>query len=68
MARFTFALDPLLRARKRDEQAAQREVAAINRDRLELEARIRRMQQTISAGKHSLQSSLVGALKMSRGR
>ncbi len=64
MPRFTFALEPLLRTRKRDEQTAQRDVAKIERERLALETRIRRKQHAISEGKSALQDRLVGALKM----
>lgn len=64
MARFNFALDPLLRARQRDEQAAQRKVATIERERLVLEDRIRRKQRAISEGKLALKGVLVGVLHM----
>ena len=64
MARFNFALDPLLRARQRDEQAAQCDVATIQRERLDLETRIRLKQRSISESKQELKGALVGMLHM----
>jgi flagellar FliJ protein len=65
MPRFRFTLDPLLRARLRREQHCQREVAKLERERLDLEARLRRYQGDLAAGKDSLRDRLVGPLDTS---
>ena len=62
MPRFRFALEPLLNARRKAEEAHQRIVAGIERERLELENTLRRQQLAISESKRSLQGSLVGTL------
>lgn len=64
MARFVFKLDPLLEARRRAERSAQRRVAEIERERLALEDRIRRMQQAIASGKQAMKGRLTGVLHM----
>ena len=64
MTRFIFALEPLLKERLRNEQAAQRVVAQIERERITLENRIRTKQQAISQGKHELKGKLVGNLDL----
>jgi len=65
MPRFTFQLEPLLAARRRAEEALQRDVADLHRQRLDLEGRIRRRQQAIRQGKQELRGGLVGPLRMS---
>ncbi|UCD76367.1 MAG: flagellar FliJ family protein [Phycisphaerales bacterium] len=62
MARFVFPLQPLLRARRRAEQARQRAVAEVERERLSLEDRLRRQQRQIAEGKRWLGDRLVGTL------
>ncbi|MCZ6836365.1 MAG: flagellar FliJ family protein [Planctomycetota bacterium] len=64
MPRFVFTLDPLFRARQRVEETLQRQVAHIERERLELERKIRRQQEAISEGKRAMQDQLVGTLCM----
>jgi flagellar FliJ protein len=62
MARFRFRLEPLLRARRLAEQARQRAVAEIERERLTLEDRLRRQQQFISEGKQEMRDRMTGEL------
>lgn len=62
MARFVFRLQPLLRARRRAEQARQRAVAEVVRERLDLEDQLRRRQEQITQGKQALGDRLVGML------
>ena len=62
MARFAFRLQPLLKARKRAEQARQRAVAEVVREKLELEDQLRRRQEQIARGKQALGDRLVGKL------
>lgn len=64
MASFVFAMEPLLKERLRSEQAAQRVVALIERERITLENRIRAKQESISQGKHELKGQLVGTLDL----
>ena len=64
MAKFVFRLQPLLRARERAEQARQRAVAEVERERLVLENRLRRQQQVITEGKRELAGRLVGGIEM----
>jgi len=65
MLRFVFRLDPLLTARRRAEETVQREVAALQRQRLDMEDRIRRRQHAIRQGKQDLRDELTGTLRMS---
>jgi flagellar FliJ protein len=60
MAKFRFEFDPLLKARKRAEEVHQRMVAAIERQRMEIEDSLRRQQAIIAHGKQSLRQGLVG--------
>jgi flagellar FliJ protein len=60
MPRFQFALEGLLRARRAVEQQHQRAVAAVERERLSLEDRLRSQQQEIVAARQMLRDSLVG--------
>jgi len=62
MAKFTFALEPLLKARRLVEQSHQRIVAQIDRERIQLEENLRRHQMHITQGKQSLQGHLVGKI------
>lgn len=62
MPKFQFRLDALLKARRRIEQEHQRAVAEVERERLNLEDRLRREQQRIMQGKHELGQRLVGEL------
>ncbi len=64
MARFVFALEPLLKARRRVEQTQQGVVAEIERDRLRLEADLRSQQQLIASGKDDHRTRLTGAIEM----
>ena len=64
MSKFVFALEPLLRARRVEEESAQRAVADIQRERYALEDRIRRKQQAITIGKGEQQHCLTGVLDM----
>ncbi len=64
MAKFAFRLEPLLKARRRAEQDAQRAVARILRQRMTLEDTLRGFQQKISHGKESLRGSLAGSIDM----
>ncbi len=64
MSKFVFALEPLLRARRVEEESAQRAVADIQRERYALEDRIRRKQQAITIGKSEQQNFLTGVLDM----
>ena len=62
MPRFTFKLEPVLKARKREEQERQRAVAGIEAERLRLEQTLRLHQANIAAGKDALRAGLVGRL------
>jgi flagellar export protein FliJ len=64
MKRFVFKLDPVLRARRRAEQVHQRVVAGLERERVELEDRLRRQQRLMTEGKQALREGLVGSLRM----
>ena len=68
MARFRFRLQTLLRQREIAEQTHRRAVADLERQRLELEGRIRRHQEAISSGKQDLRDQLVGRLDGSQLR
>lgn len=62
MPKFTFALEPLLKARRLVEQSHQRIVAQIDQQRIQLEDTLRRQQVHITQGKQSLQGHLVGKI------
>jgi flagellar export protein FliJ len=62
LQKFTFSLDPLLKARRLSEQKLQRVVAQNERERMELEETLRRQQLNIAQSKLSRQDSLVGKL------
>ena len=64
MAKFVFRLEPLLTVRRRAEDDARRAVAVLQRERLKLEAELRRRQQDIVAGKDRLRGTLTGRLDM----
>lgn len=68
MPRFIFKLEPLLKARRREEQARQRAVAAIERERLELEHRLQRQQRALGEGKRELRDDLVGTVNVTHVR
>lgn len=57
---FTFKLEPLLKVRKRTEERHQRTVAAVERQRLELEGRLKRQQDLIGQHKATWRGKLVG--------
>ena len=64
MAKFMFRFEPLLKARRRVEQDAQKSVAELERERLALEDVLRGYQGSISHGKAALCGVLAGALDM----
>lgn len=64
MAGFRFALQPLLKARRHQEQTAQLGVAELERERLTVEDRIRRKQRALSSGRRDLRTSLTGHLHL----
>jgi len=60
MPRFRFPLDPLIRHRKRVEDQRQQALAALTRQRVEIEGHIRTLHQDLLARKAQLASQLVG--------
>lgn len=62
--RFRFPLDPLLRLRRRDEEAAQRAVADLERQRRDLESALRDHQQRMESGRQSARDLLIGRLDL----
>ncbi len=62
MPRFVFALEPLLRARRRAEEQEQRRRAEIERERLRLQKTLRDHQRNIAQGKFALRESLTGTV------
>ncbi|MFO0828877.1 MAG: flagellar export protein FliJ [Phycisphaerales bacterium] len=62
MAKFRFALDPVLQLRQREEDLLKRDVARLESERRAIEDRIRVRQNDIAGGKESLRRSLVGPL------
>ncbi len=64
MARFVFALEPLLKARRRAEQQEQRALAQIERQRLGLQDTLRRHQHHITQGKGALRDALTGTIDL----
>lgn len=59
--RFVFRLQPVLEQREREEREQQLRVAAIERERLGVEAHLREVQQAIIAGREALREQLGGA-------
>lgn len=51
MRKFVFKLSPVLEMRRRDEEGKQRAVALLERERLELEDRLRSVQQSIEGAR-----------------
>lgn len=64
MNRFRFALDPLLRLRRREEDALKRELGTLEQERGRIEALLHRHQQSIVSGKDSMRDALVGRLNV----
>ncbi len=64
MPRFIFPFEVLLETRCRAEEDAQRAVAQIERQRLELEESLRRQQRNIAQDKDALRTELTGPLNM----
>lgn len=62
MPRFRFPLDALLKTRRVAEQHAQRALAEVQRERLAIEQRLRRQQQSIAVGRESMRHALLGAV------
>jgi flagellar FliJ protein len=62
MARFRFPLESLLTARRLAERERQRGVADLERQRMRLEQKLRRMQDAIAGGRQDLRTALVGTL------
>lgn len=60
MAKFTFQLAPVLKARRAAEQERQIAVAKLERIRMDIEGAIRRRQELLTASKRELRSSLIG--------
>jgi flagellar export protein FliJ len=60
MARFRFRLQPVLAQREREEQARMMAVAAIERERLALENRLRACQGRIAGGRADISAALSG--------
>jgi flagellar FliJ protein len=68
MSRFRFSLEPLLTARRHAERERQRAVAELERERRDLENRLRKQQQFIGEGKRLARDQLVGRLDLSAMR
>ena len=68
MAKFRFELDPVLRARQREEDVIQRDVARLNRQRTILEDGLRSRQVRLSESKRSVRDQLVGTIETSHVR
>ncbi len=64
MARFVFRLEALLRARRREEEAAQHRVAGLERARLALEGSLRLQRARILPDGGALRERLTGPLDM----
>jgi flagellar protein FliJ len=62
MAKFTFQLEPVLKARRAAEQDRQITVAKLERQRMQIEQSIRRRQEMLIESKRELRSVLVGTL------
>ncbi|MCH2162579.1 MAG: flagellar export protein FliJ [Phycisphaerales bacterium] len=68
MAKFRFELDPLLRARQREEDVVKLEVARLEQARTSLEDALRGRQARLSDSKRSSRGHLVGQLEVSAVR
>ena len=68
MAKFRFELDPVLRARQREEDVIQRDVARLQRQRTILEDGLRNRQVRLSESKRSVRDQLVGTIETSNVR
>ncbi len=64
MARFVFSLEPVLKARRRSEEAFQRDVAGIERDRMCLEEILRGHQRNLVSNKDVLRDELTGLIEV----
>ncbi len=64
MARFVFTLEPVLKARRRSEEAFQRDVAGIERDRMRLEGILRGHQRNLVSNKDVLRDGLTGLIEV----
>lgn len=62
MPRFRFPLQPVLDLRQREEDAKQKVVAEIDRERRRIEDGLRRRQRAISEAREDVRTGLVGAL------
>jgi flagellar FliJ protein len=62
VAIFKFALEPVLKIRRRAEQEKQRAVAAVQRERLSIEETLRRQQRRIQEARTAMRSQLTGTL------
>lgn len=68
MAKFKFALQPLLNVRRQAEEAAQRALAEQQRELVRLEDMLRTQQNRLHASSQDLRAKLVGALNVSELR
>ncbi len=68
MAKFTFKLQPVLNARLATERERQRVIAALHRQRHELEERLRQQHSTIDAEREALRVALTGRVDVPRLR
>ena len=68
MAKFRFELDPVLRARQREEDVIQRDVARLQRQRTMLEDGLRNRQVRLSESKRPVRDQLVGTIETSNVR
>lgn len=64
MPKFRFKLEVLLSVRKQAERRHQLVVAAIERERLQIEDKLRAQQQRLTEGKSELREDLVGAVNV----
>lgn len=62
MSRFRFKLDPVLKARRHAEQAQQRALAELQRERIALEDVLRMHQQQIDQSRGTMRDELVGSI------
>jgi flagellar protein FliJ len=62
MLRFRFPLDGLLHVRRLSEQREQRAVAALERERWEIERGLRTQQQALASGREAMRAALTGTL------
>lgn len=64
MARFRFELEPVLRQRRREEEAQQRAVASLERDRVRLENAIRACRERMDAEQAGWRASAQGQVEL----